>query len=133
MFFISFSFNGKSSIPLDRLTTIVRNALEKLVQGYIVLLAVAIGAVFLSFLTDYSLMEFFAMFLRPVMRKTGKRWAAPPLMPLPPLWAVINNIVSGRNNGTTISTIKKLCDGFDIPIEEFFYSELFKNLEQKTK
>jgi len=47
--------------------------------------------------------------------------------------STVNNIVSGRNNSTTISTIKKLCDGLDIPIEEFFHSELFKNLEQEIK
>ena len=139
MFFISISFNGKSTIPLDHLTTIVRNALGATVQGYIVLLVVAvgaalpfiektwnksakdivftvfkliglvcailyvfqigpqelltnadllpylfvtlccslcflipIGAVFLSFLTDYGLMEFVAVFFRPVMRKIWK-------------------------------------------------------------
>ena len=30
-----------------------------------------------------------------------------------------NNIVSGRNNSATISTIKKLCDGWDITIQFF--------------
>lgn len=47
--------------------------------------------------------------------------------------STVNNIVSGRNNSTTISTIKKLCDGLDITIEDFFHSELFKNLEQEIK
>lgn len=47
--------------------------------------------------------------------------------------STINNIVSGRNNSTTISTIKKICDGLDITIMEFFNSELFKNLEQEIK
>ncbi len=139
MFFVSISYNGKDSIPLDHLTTIVRNALGVKIQGYIVLLVVAIGAalpfiektwkksvkdivftvfkiigliaailyvfnlgpeelltnpdllpylfvtlccslcflipigaVFLSFLTDYGLMEFVAVFLRPIMRKVWK-------------------------------------------------------------
>ena len=47
--------------------------------------------------------------------------------------STINNIISGRNNSTTISTIKKLCDGLDITIEEFFASELFRDLEQELK
>ena len=47
--------------------------------------------------------------------------------------STLNNIVSGRNNRTTISTIKKLCDGLDISIEEFFQSPLFCNLEQEVK
>lgn len=47
--------------------------------------------------------------------------------------STVNNIVSGRNRSTTISTIKKLCDGLGITIEEFFRSELFKDLEQELK
>ncbi|MBM6916580.1 helix-turn-helix transcriptional regulator [Gemmiger formicilis] len=47
--------------------------------------------------------------------------------------STVNNIVSGRNRSTTISTIKKLCDGLGITIEEFFHSELFKDLEQELK
>ena len=47
--------------------------------------------------------------------------------------STVNNIVSGRNNSTTISTIKKLCDGLGITIEDFFHSELFRNLEQEIK
>ncbi|MGE4276568.1 MAG: YjiH family protein [Lawsonibacter sp.] len=139
MFFVSIPFNGKTTIPLDHITTLIRNALGVTVQGYIVLIVVAagaflpfvqktwnkstkdvvfsifkiiglicaamyvfhlgpeelltnpdllpflfvtlccslcflipIGAVFLSFLTDYGLMEFFAVFLQPVMRKIWK-------------------------------------------------------------
>lgn len=47
--------------------------------------------------------------------------------------STVNNIVSGRNNSTTVSTIKKLCDGLGITIEEFFRSELFAGLEQELK
>lgn len=47
--------------------------------------------------------------------------------------STVNNIVSGRNRSTTISTIKKLCDGLGITIEGFFHSELFKDLEQELK
>lgn len=43
-----------------------------------------------------------------------------------------NNIVSGRNNSATISTIKKLCDGWDITIQ-FFASNPFADLEQEIE
>lgn len=47
--------------------------------------------------------------------------------------STVNNIVSGRNNSATVSTIKKLCDGLGITIQEFFQSELFSDLEQEIK
>lgn len=47
--------------------------------------------------------------------------------------STVSNITSGRNESTTISTIKKLCDGLEISIETFFGSQLFKNLEQEIK
>ena len=47
--------------------------------------------------------------------------------------STVNNIVSGRNRSATISTIKKLCDGMGITIEEFFNSNLFRGLEQEIK
>lgn len=47
--------------------------------------------------------------------------------------STVNNIISGRNNSTTISTIKKLCDGLEISVEDFFNSELFRDLEQEIK
>lgn len=46
--------------------------------------------------------------------------------------STLNNIVSGRNNSTTISTIKKICDGLNITINEFFNSDLFNDLEQES-
>lgn len=45
--------------------------------------------------------------------------------------STLNNIISGRNNSTTISTIKKICDGLDITIQDFFQSDLFCDLEQE--
>ena len=45
----------------------------------------------------------------------------------------LNNIVSGRNATTTISTIQKICDGLEITIVDFFSSPLFDNLEQEIK
>ena len=47
--------------------------------------------------------------------------------------STVNNIISGRNNSTTISTIKRLCDGLEISVEDFFNSELFRDLEQEIK
>ena len=47
--------------------------------------------------------------------------------------STLNNIVSGRNTSTTISTIKKICDGLEITILDFFTSPLFENLEQEIK
>ncbi len=47
--------------------------------------------------------------------------------------STLNNIVSGRNNSTTISTIKKICDGLEISILDFFSSKLFDALEQEIK
>lgn len=47
--------------------------------------------------------------------------------------STINNIVSGRNNSTTISTIKKICDGLEITVLDFFDCKLFENLEQEIK
>ena len=47
--------------------------------------------------------------------------------------STLNNIVSGRNNSTTVSTIKKLCDGLDISLEEFFAGPEFKGLEQEIQ
>ena len=44
-----------------------------------------------------------------------------------------NNIVSERNSSATISTIKKLCDGLGITIQEFFASNLFTELEQEIE
>lgn len=47
--------------------------------------------------------------------------------------STVNNLVSGRNNSITVSTIKKLCDGLDIGIEDFFRSDLFHGLEQELQ
>lgn len=47
--------------------------------------------------------------------------------------STVNNIINGRNRSTTVSTIKKLCDGLDISIEDFFTNEVFQNLEQEIK
>lgn len=45
--------------------------------------------------------------------------------------STLNNIVSGRNKSATVSTVKKICDGLDITIVQFFDCPLFQNLEQE--
>jgi len=45
--------------------------------------------------------------------------------------STLNNIISGRNNSTTVSTIQKICDGLEIDIPDFFDSDLFRNIEQE--
>ena len=47
--------------------------------------------------------------------------------------STLNNIISGRNKGATISTIKKICDGLDITIQDFFQHPLFEHLEQELQ
>ena len=47
--------------------------------------------------------------------------------------STVNNFISGRNHSITLSTLKKLCDGLDITVLDFFTSELFENLEQEVK
>lgn len=45
--------------------------------------------------------------------------------------STLSNITRGRNNSTTVATIKKLCDGIGMELPEFFNSDLFRNLEQE--
>lgn len=47
--------------------------------------------------------------------------------------STLNNITSGRNNSATIATIKKICDGLNITVQDFFCSDLFLDLEQELK
>ncbi len=47
--------------------------------------------------------------------------------------STLNNIVSGRNQSATVSTIKKICDGLEISIQDFFEADCFQNLEQEIR
>ena len=47
--------------------------------------------------------------------------------------STVSDIVNRNTSNTGIATIKKLCDGLGITIEEFFNSELFRGLEQEIK
>ena len=47
--------------------------------------------------------------------------------------STVNNIISGRNRSANIATIKKLCDGLDITLGEFFSTPEFDGLEQEIQ
>ena len=47
--------------------------------------------------------------------------------------STVNNIVSGLNHSATVATIKKLCDGLDITLRDFFDAAVFEDLEQEIK
>ncbi|MEG1500305.1 MAG: helix-turn-helix transcriptional regulator [Clostridia bacterium] len=44
--------------------------------------------------------------------------------------STVNSIFSGRSQNPKIATIKYLCDGLGITLEEFFNSSLFLNLDE---
>ncbi len=44
--------------------------------------------------------------------------------------STLNNIISGVSQNPTVSTIKKICDGLDISIVDFFDDPLFIELEK---
>lgn len=46
--------------------------------------------------------------------------------------STLNNIVSGRNNSTNISTLQKICDGLSIDLPTFFDCDVFRELEQEV-
>ncbi|MDL2206930.1 helix-turn-helix transcriptional regulator [Eubacteriales bacterium OttesenSCG-928-N13] len=47
--------------------------------------------------------------------------------------STVSDIVNGATTNAGIATIKKLCDGFDISIREFFDNPIFDDLEQEIK
>ncbi len=47
--------------------------------------------------------------------------------------STVNDIISGTTQNPGICTIKKLCDGIEISIQEFFNSKLFDDLEQEIR
>ena len=47
--------------------------------------------------------------------------------------STISDIINHTTNNAGIATIKKLCDGFEISIREFFDDDLFEYLEQEIK
>ena len=53
------------------------------------------------------------------------------LSALPP--SSVKNILYGKSNDPKILTIKKMCDGLDISLAEFFSTPEFDALEQEIK
>lgn len=47
--------------------------------------------------------------------------------------STIKSILNGESKNPGIVTIKKICDGFDISLIDFFNTEKFSNLEQEIK
>lgn len=45
--------------------------------------------------------------------------------------ATVKSILNGESQNPGIVTLKKLCDGLDISITEFFEDDIFRELEQE--
>lgn len=46
--------------------------------------------------------------------------------------STLNSIVNGATGNTTIYTVKKICDGLEISIVDFFNTSMFMDLEQEV-
>ena len=47
--------------------------------------------------------------------------------------ATIKSILNGESKNPGIVTIKKICDGFEITLKEFFDTEYLEKLEQELR
>lgn len=47
--------------------------------------------------------------------------------------STIKSILNGESKNPGIVTIKKICDGFDISLIEFFNTDKFQNIEQEIE
>ena len=47
--------------------------------------------------------------------------------------STVYSMLDDRRKELSINTIKKLCDGLEITLGEFFSTEMFDNLEQEIK
>lgn len=47
--------------------------------------------------------------------------------------STLNNIINTGSKNPTVSTVKKVCDGLDISLAQFFDSPLFYELEQEIR
>ena len=45
--------------------------------------------------------------------------------------STLNNVVNGRNNSTTLTTVLKLCKGLGMKLYAFFDSDYFRGVEQE--
>ena len=48
---------------------------------------------------------------------------------MPP--STLKNIMWGNSRNTGIVTIKMICDGLEVSLDDFFHCGLFRNLEQE--
>lgn len=48
-------------------------------------------------------------------------------------YTTLKSIIYGQSKNPGISTLKKLCDGLEITITEFFDTDEFRNLEQEIE
>ena len=47
--------------------------------------------------------------------------------------STVYSMMDSRRKDLSVSTLKKLCDGLEISIPDFFDSDIFKDLEQEMK
>ena len=47
--------------------------------------------------------------------------------------STIYSIMDSKRRDISLSTVKKICDGFELTLSEFFSSPLFDNLEQEIR
>lgn len=47
--------------------------------------------------------------------------------------STVYSMLNEKSQNPGVVSLKKLCDGLDISIREFFNSDLFENLEQEIK
>ena len=47
--------------------------------------------------------------------------------------STMRNIIDGKSSNPGIVTIKKICDGLEIPLTDFFNTQAFSSLEQEIK
>jgi transcriptional regulator with XRE-family HTH domain len=47
--------------------------------------------------------------------------------------STLNNIIHRQGSKPTVATIKKICDGLEITMAQFFTSPIFDQLEQEIK
>ena len=47
--------------------------------------------------------------------------------------STVKSLLNGKSQNPGIVTIKKLCDGLDISLNEFFNTDYFRSLEQEIR
>ena len=47
--------------------------------------------------------------------------------------STLNNIMHREGNNPTVATVKKICDGLNITMADFFTSQVFEALEQEIQ